>query len=70
MANNELKRSLDEATDILTTAATKLESGSENTSKRISVNVRYDSYTGVNCGYRRVFLEIFPNEKLIEKCSL
>ena len=47
MANNELKRALDEATAILTTAATKLESGSENTSDSISENLRYDSYIGV-----------------------
>ena len=39
MANNELKRALDEAT--------KLESGSENTSDSISENLRYDSYIGV-----------------------
>ena len=55
MANNELKRALDEATGILTTAATKLESDSENTTNRISANLRYDSYIGVNCGYSRVF---------------
>ena len=70
IANNELKRALDEATGILTTAATKLESGSENNSNRISANLRYDSYIGVNCGYSRVFQEIFQKEKLIEKCSL
>ena len=45
MANNELKRALDEATDILITAVTKLESGSEkNISNRILANLRYDSY--------------------------
>ena len=44
MANNDLKRALDEATDILTTAVTKLESGSENASNRILANLRYDSY--------------------------
>ena len=47
MANNELKRALDEATTILTTATTKLERGSENTSDSISENLRYDSYIGV-----------------------
>ena len=55
MANNELKRALDEATGVLTTAATKLESDSENNTNRISANLRYDSYIGVNCGYSRVF---------------
>ena len=59
MANNELKRALDEATGVLTTASTKLESGSESTSNRISANVRYDIYIGVNCGYSKVFQEIF-----------
>ena len=70
MANNELKKALNEATGILTTAATKLESGSENTSSIISANVRYDSYIGVNYGYSKVFQEIFQKEKLIGKCSL
>ena len=70
MANNEWKRALDEVTGILAIAATKLESVSENTSNRISANLRYDSYIGVNCGYSRVFQEIFQKEKLIEKCSL
>ena len=55
MANNELKRALDEATGILTTASTKLESGSESTSIRISANVSYNSYIGVNCGLRKFF---------------
>ena len=59
IANNELKRALDEATGILTTAATKLESDSENTTNRISANLRYDSYIGVNCGYSKMFQEIF-----------
>ena len=40
MANNELKRALDEATTILTIATTKLESGSENTSDSISENFK------------------------------
>ena len=59
MANNELKRALDEATGILTTAATKLESDCENTTNRISANLRYDSYIGVNCGSSKMFQEIF-----------
>ena len=70
MANNELKRALGEATDILTTAVTKLESGSENTSNRISTNLRYESYVGVNYGYSKVFQEFLQTRKLIEKCSL
>ena len=70
MANNELKRALDEATGILTTAATKLKKGSENTSSRISANLRYDSHIGVNYGYSKVFQEIFQKEKLVQKCSV
>ena len=70
MANNELKRALDEATGILTTVVTKLESGSENASNRISANLRYESYIGVNYSYSKLFQEFLQKGKLIEKCSL
>ena len=70
MANNELKRALDEATSILTTAVIKLESVNENASNRISATLRYESYIGVNYGYSKLFQEFSQKEKLIEKCSL
>ena len=70
MANNGLKRALDEATCILTTAVTKMESGSKNSSNRISANLRYASYIGVNYGYSKVFQEFLETGNLIEKCFL
>ena len=66
MANNELKRALDEATGILTTAATKLESGSENTSNKISANLRYDSYIGVIAVIAQCFRKFFKKRNLLK----
>ena len=66
MANNELKRALDEATGILTTATIKLESGSEDISNKISVNFRYESYIGVTLTIKNA-AGILYSEKCFDK---